>query len=67
MANSVIISIKEITEEQFKAAIEKYPLAGKIYEAVRMFKEIMFSKKPEKLISWMQLVESLEIDELKIL
>ncbi len=57
-------SVKGITEEQFNAIINKFPLVGKIYEIVRLFKKIMFSKKPEKLIFWIQSVEALEINEL---
>lgn len=32
-----ITSVKGITEEQFNAVVEKYPLAGRIFEAVRLF------------------------------
>ena len=39
-------------------------MAGKIYETVRLFKQIMFSKKPEELAPWMQLAESLETNEI---
>ena len=59
-----MVSVKGITEEQFDLIIEKYPMAGKLYEAARWFKEIMFSKKSEGLIQWMQYVETLEISEL---
>jgi hypothetical protein len=56
--------VKGITEEQFKAVIEKYPAIKNIYDAVSSFKKIVFSKKVEDLSFWMAKTESLGIDEI---
>jgi len=56
--------VKGITQEQLTAVINKYPIIENIYEAVRTFKEIIFSKKVEQLSIWMEKAELLGIDEI---
>jgi len=56
--------VKGINEEQFKAVIEKYPTIESIYETVRTFKELVFSKKAEELPIWMEKTELLGIEEI---
>lgn len=56
--------VKGITQEQLTAIIKKYPIIENIYEVVRTFKEIIFSKKAEELSVWMEKAELLGIDEI---
>ncbi|MHB8065929.1 MAG: ISL3 family transposase [Ruminiclostridium sp.] len=53
--------VRKISEEQVNAVIIKYPEVGKIYEIVHSFKEIIFSKKTEKLDVWLEKAVSLGI------
>jgi len=59
-----LCEVKGITEEQFSAVINKYPKIEKIYEAVKEFKEIMFSKRVDDLSDWMKNTSELEIEEI---
>ncbi len=59
-----LCEVKGITEEQFSAVINKYPVIEKIYEAVKDFKEIMFSKRANDLSDWMENTSTLEIEEI---
>ena len=58
-----IENVKEITKELFDTVISMYPNAGIIYRTVRSFKEIMFSKKENKLDSWIVETKKLNIQE----
>ena len=58
-----IENVKEITKELFDTVISMYPKAGIIYRTVRSFKEIMFSKKENKLDSWIVETKKLNIQE----
>ena len=58
-----IENVKEITKELFDKVISMYPKAGIIYSTVRSFKEIMFSKKENKLDSWIVETKKLNIQE----
>lgn len=60
-----LCDVKGITENQFNAIIKQYPQAGTLYDIVRTFKEIMFSKDSDSLFSWMEDAESLNIAEIK--
>lgn len=44
-----IDNVKNITKELYKKVIQMFSDAGKIYEIIKSFKEIMFSHKEEKL------------------
>ena len=60
-----IDKVTKITKEIYEKVITMFPKAGKIYEIVKEFKEIMFSKKHEKLEKWIQETKKhkiLEID-----
>ncbi|XER08400.1 ISL3 family transposase ISCsa1 [Sporomusa rhizae] len=59
-----IESIKGITNEQYEAIIKKYPVLGQIYELLRKFHELVFSKKVDLLDSWMLQAEKLDISEI---
>ena len=58
-----IENVKEITKELFDTVISMYPKAGIIYRTVKSFKEIMFSKKENKLDSWIVETKKLNIQE----
>lgn len=58
-----IENVKEITKELFDKIISMFPKAGIIYERVKSFKEIMFSKKEDKLDSWIIESKKLNIQE----
>ena len=53
-----------ITKEMYKKVIEMFPEAGSIFEVIREFKEIMFSKKEEKLEEWINKTRALKIPEI---
>lgn len=57
-------NVKGITGEQYEEVIKKYPILGKLYELLRQFHEIIFSKKTDKLEEWMEKAEKFEISEM---
>lgn len=59
-----IDKVKNITKEMFAKVISKFPEAGKIYEIIKEFKEIMFSKKTEKLDKWIETTKKLKIPKI---
>ena len=59
-----IDQVKKISQEQLDTIINKNPVIGLIYDAVKGFKETLFSKKEEELDNWIKYVEQLEIDEI---
>lgn len=59
-----IDKVKNITKEMFDKVISMFPEAGKIYEIIKEFKEIMFSKKTEKLDKWIETTKKLKIPEI---
>jgi len=58
-----ITEVKGITQEQFTAVIQKYPLVHNIYDIVSDFKKIVFSKSIDDLPGWIDETKKLEIDE----
>lgn len=56
--------VKGITQEQYEAIIKKYPILGKAYQMLRNFHELIFSQKVNKLESWMEETEKLQISEI---
>ncbi|MBK5653843.1 MAG: transposase [Rhizobium sp.] len=59
-----IESIKGIAKEQYKEILRKYPILGQIYELLRKFHELVFSKKVDLLDEWMAQAEKLDIFEI---
>lgn len=59
-----IDKVTKITKEIYEKVITMFPEVGKIYEIVKEFKEIMFSKKHEKLKKWIQETKSHNIPEI---
>lgn len=59
-----IDKVTKITKEIYEKVITMFPEAGKIYEIVKEFKEIMFSKKPEKSEKWIQETKKQKIPEI---
>lgn len=58
-----IDKVKNITKEIFEKVISKFPEAGKIYEIIKEFKEIMFSKKETNLEEWITKTKKHNIPE----
>ena len=56
-----IEKVKEMTKELYDRVISMFPNAGIIYETVKKFKEIMFSKKEELLDNWIEQTKKLNI------
>lgn len=59
-----IDKVAKITKEIYEKVITMFPEAGKIYEIVKEFKEIMFSKKHKKLKRWIQKIKKHKIPEI---
>ena len=59
-----IEQVKNITKDIFDKVIEMFPEAGKIYEIIKEFKEIMFSKKENELDNWINKTSALKIPEI---
>ncbi|WP_320920028.1 transposase [Enterocloster bolteae] len=53
-----------ITEEQYEAAVKKYPILGQLYDLLREFHRIMFSGKYDELDLWIETAQSLNVDEI---
>ena len=56
--------IKGLTQEQYEAAIKKYPVLGKLYSLVKEYHRIIFSQKSEELNAWMETASLLGISEI---
>lgn len=56
--------VKGLTQEQYEAAIKKYPVLGELYNLLKEFYEIIFSQKSEKLDGWIESALKQQIDEL---
>lgn len=56
--------MKGLTQEQYEAAIKKYPVLGELYNLLKEFYEIIFSQKSEKLDGWIESALKQQIEEL---
>ena len=56
--------IKGLTQEQYEAAVKKYPVLGELYSLVKEYHRIIFSQKSEDLDAWMKKASSLDISEI---
>ena len=59
-----IDKVKNITKDIFDKVISMYPEVEKIYEIIKKFKEIMFSKKEQKIDKWIKETKKLNIPEI---
>ena len=59
-----IKEVKSITKDIFDKVIILFPEVGKIYEIIKDFKDIMFSKKAKKINSWIKKAKALKIPEI---
>lgn len=57
--------VATITAAQYEEALKKYPLPGDLYSLVKEFHIVLFSKKPEKLDSWLESAQKHDIPELQ--
>ena len=53
-----------LTQEQYEAALKKYPILGDLYSLLREYHRIIFSQKEDELDGWIVQASSLKIDEL---
>lgn len=58
-------SVAAITESQYEQALETYPLLSGLYSLVKEFHSAVFSKKPEKLDTWIKSAQKHDIPELQ--
>lgn len=59
-----IEKVKGITENQVVRVVREYPVVGVLYDVVRSFKEIMFSKRVDELDYWAEAAGQLGIEEI---
>ena len=57
--------VTDLSEDDLRKMIERYPMLEVLYDLTRSFKEILFSKKSELLESWLDTAEASGIPELK--
>jgi len=57
-----IEEVKKLTSEQLNKVLIIYPKLQGVYNMVRSFKELVFSKKADKLDNWIVKAQALEID-----
>lgn len=58
-------NVTTITSDQYKQTLKKYPLLGSLYSLVIEFHTAIFSKKPEKLDTWIESAQKQNIPELQ--
>ena len=58
-------NVATITAGQYKQALETYPLLSPLYSLVKEFHTAIFSKKPEKLDTWIESAKKHDIPELQ--
>ena len=58
-------NVTAITSRQYEQALKKYPLLGSLYSLVKEFHATIFSKKPEKLDTWIEYAQKQNIPELQ--
>lgn len=58
-------NVATITAGQYKQALETYPLLSTLYSLVKEFHVAIFSKKPEKLDTWIESAKKHDIPELQ--
>jgi len=59
-----IEKVKGITFEQVQRVIQEYPVIGELYELMRSFKKMMFTKQVNDLASWIERALQLQIEEI---
>lgn len=60
-----IDKIKDLTEDDLCATINRFPALSEIYSYVRSFNELLFSKHYEKLESWLDTADKSDIPEIR--
>jgi len=59
-----IDNIRGIIREQYEEIIKKYPTLGKVYEVLKSYHQLMFSKNLDRLEPRMEEANKLQIDEI---
>jgi transposase len=58
-----IEKVQELSVELINRVMREYPILADIYKLIATFKEILFSRKPNKLDTWLENVKLLNIPE----
>jgi transposase len=58
-----IAKVKDITSELVGRIVQEYPVIGELYELVRSFKKMMFTKQANDLVPWIENALQLQIEE----
>ena len=56
--------IAGLSQEQYDAVIKRYPVLGSLYESIRDFQRIVFSKKVDEFDEWLSRISRYEIPEI---
>ncbi|PXV91550.1 transposase [Lachnotalea glycerini] len=56
--------VKGLTQDQYQAALKKYPIFGKLYTLLKEYHKMVFSQKSSELDSWIEVASTLQVDEL---
>ena len=58
-------NIAALTAGQYEQALKTYPLLGALYSLVKEFHAAIFSKKPEKVDTWIESAKKHDVPELQ--
>lgn len=59
-----IEKVKGITQKQYEAVLERYPILGRAYQMLEQFHTLVFSKKADELEPWICETQKLDITEI---
>lgn len=58
------MNINGLSQEQYEAVIKKYPTLGAVYESIREFHRLLYSRKTNEFDKWLTQIAVYEIPEL---
>ena len=57
--------VKTITKTQYEQVLKTYPVITEVYAAIKEFYEILYSRRDERLETWLEKIENFNIPELQ--
>lgn len=57
--------VKTITKTQYEQVLKTYPVITELYAAIKEFYEILYSRRDERLETWLEKIENFNIPELQ--
>lgn len=57
--------VKTITKTQYEQVLKTYPVITELYAAIKEFYEILYSRRDERLETWLEKIENFDIPELQ--